>query len=316
MLNVLNQAQPVYLILALLVEGIWLVNMGMSYVVSYRLMGMKESLWHMVALSSAAINFLGIVTPSAGISSLALFISDGKNKGHSSARIAIACMFYILFDYFGLLITALVGLLVLVNRDQLGWPEFTAVAVLALVVIALAFLLYTSIQWPQGLKSIFIWIFKQLNRLTSFLHIKFRFNEERVIEFVDEIHAGTKVIQENYRKLILPVGLGLSNKLLLILLLYLLFSAFEIPVEVGVVVCGFAIGYIFTILSPTPSGIGVMEGVMTLSLTSLGLKLEEAAIVTLAFRAISFWIPFFVGMGTFQVLTRRHVNSPSSSNTV
>jgi len=93
-------------------------------------------------------------------------------------------------------------------------------------------------------------------------------------------------------------------------LLGLLFFAFEIPVEVGVVVCGFAIGYIFTILSPTPSGIGVMGGVMTLSLTSLGLKLEEAAIVTLAFRAISFWIPFFVGMGTFQVLTRRHRQFP------
>lgn len=99
------------------------------------------------------------------------------------------------------------------------------------------------------------------------------------------------------------------NKVILISILSLLFLAFGLKFDLGVVVSGFTLGYLFTIISPTPSGIGVMEGMMTLALNSLGVELESAAILTLAFRAITFWVPFFWGMVAFRALLHKQKES-------
>jgi uncharacterized protein (TIRG00374 family) len=78
-----------------------------------------------------------------------------------------------------------------------------------------------------------------------------------------------------------------------------------VPAEVGTLVAGFSIGFLFTIVSPTPSGIGVVEGAMTLGLASLGVPLAEATVVTLAYRGLTFWLPFIYGFVTLRILERR-----------
>jgi uncharacterized membrane protein YbhN (UPF0104 family) len=45
-----------------------------------------------------------------------------------------------------------------------------------------------------------------------------------------------------------------------------------------------------------------MEGVMTLVLTTLGVKLEAAALITLTYRFITFWFPLAVGAVAFRIL--------------
>ncbi len=54
-------------------------------------------------------------------------------------------------------------------------------------------------------------------------------------------------------------------------------------------------GILFWIVSPTPQGIGVVEGVMTLVFTSLGVPAAVSTTVTLAFRGLTFWLPLIVG---------------------
>ena len=305
MVTILSRAKPEFLILALLLAGLWITNMGLSYSVAYRLVGLKESLGHMIVLSSAAINFLGVIAPSAGISSLALFISDGKEKGHPSARVTIACMFYILFDYFGLFLTALAGLLILLHRDKLGWAEIAATCFLGLIVAGLVLLLYLSIKHLDRLKKFLSWVINAINSVIHLVAKKTSINEAQMIHFAEEIRLGAQAIQDDYRRLLIPVFLALTNKALLILILAMLFLGFGFPVDWGIVVSGFTLGNLFTIVSPTPSGIGVVEGMMTLALEMLGIEIEAATILTLSFRAISFWIPFFVGMIAFRALSSR-----------
>ena len=57
------------------------------------------------------------------------------------------------------------------------------------------------------------------------------------------------------------------------------------------------------IVSPTPAGIGVVEGLVTLSLVSMFVPVEAAAIVVLGYRAITFWLPLFFGMLAMQRLS-------------
>ncbi len=304
MMVILSHAKQSYILLAVLVILAWIATMGISYFVIYRIVGIDESPGHMIALSSAAMNFLGIVTPSAGFSSLALFISDAKQKGISSARVTISCILYILFDYLGLFVTAIVGLLILLDHQKLRWPEITATCLLGAMIGGLVLFLYLSSNHFEGQKKILEWTFNKLEKIASLFFKNKKTGNSRIIHFSEEIHFGAKALHNNYQILLLPIGLGFINKVLLILILAVLFLSFGLKVDLGVVVSGFVLGNLFTIISPTPSGIGIVEGMMTLALNSLGIELETAALLTLSFRAITFWLPFFIGMITFNLLLK------------
>ena len=73
------------------------------------------------------------------------------------------------------------------------------------------------------------------------------------------------------------------------------FLAFQVPFSAGTIIGGFAIAYLFLIVSPTPAGIGIVEGIMPLALSSLRVPWSEAVVITLAYRGITFWIPLALG---------------------
>lgn len=304
MVDILRRAQPEYLALALLAEGLWLLNVGLAYRVNYRLLDIHKPLKHMVLMSAVANNFVGIIAPSGGMSALAVFLGDAKRNEHSSARVTVACLLYLLFDYIGLLGAVLLGLLVLVRRNRLDWVEITAASILALVALAILLVLYVGFKWPERLGKTLAWLAQKANWLAGKFKRQKRLEVAEAYSFAEDISAGVAVLRANPRQLVIPVILGMTNKGLLITVLLMLFLAFGVPVSGGSVIGGFALGYLFTIVSLTPSGIGMMEGVMALVLRSLGVNLEEAAILTLAFRAITFWLPFFIGMAAFRFFSR------------
>ena len=94
----------------------------------------------------------------------------------------------------------------------------------------------------------------------------------------------------------MPILFALINKALLLAIFTLVFLAFNVPVSIGTIIAGFSIGYLFMIVSPTPAGIGIVEGSLTLALTSMYVPFGLAAIITLAYRGITFWLPLAVGI--------------------
>jgi uncharacterized membrane protein YbhN (UPF0104 family) len=125
-LGILNHAKPLFVFLALILILVWIATLGFSYFVIYRLVGIKETYLHMVTLSSAAINFVGIVTPSAGISTL-LCSYLMQREVYFKCAVTFACMLYPCL-LFCAVITALVGLLILQANHQLTWLEIAATA--------------------------------------------------------------------------------------------------------------------------------------------------------------------------------------------
>jgi len=108
--------------------------------------------------------------------------------------------------------------------------------------------------------------------------------------------------------------LALSNKAAMIVILTLVFLAFNIPISIGTIVACFSIGSLFVIISPTPAGIGVVEGALTLALTSMYISLEDAAIITLSYRGITFWLPLLFGMISLRFLEKVGIKPNSNQN--
>jgi hypothetical protein len=80
-----------------------------------------------------------------------------------------------------------------------------------------------------------------------------------------------------------------------------LFEAYGHPAGAELLVIGYAAGVVTAIVAPTPQGMGFVEGALALTFVSLGVPAPVATQVTLAYRGLTFWLPFFVGI----VLLRR-----------
>ncbi len=297
----LQHANPWYLAVAILLQITWFVILGLTFQSIYRLLGLGEHL-RRLALIAAASGFVNIVTASAGFGGLALFVSDGKKRGLSPGKITVAGALYLLLDEAAFLCVLAVGIMLLVKHKNLSIEEVIASIILFGLACVIALLLYLSYRSSTALGNLLAKMARIVNRiLRPFIHREY-LSEDRAHSFAAEMGEGIGSLPRKPYSLILPFLLSLANKTLLMGILTAAFLSFNIPFTTGKIIAGFAISYLFLIVSPTPSGLGVVEGVMTLALHSLRIKLEDAAVITLAYRAITFWLPLLFGALAFRFL--------------
>lgn len=85
-------------------------------------------------------------------------------------------------------------------------------------------------------------------------------------------------------------------------LLWVVFVALDYRIAPGPLVAGYAVGNLFMAISITPSGVGVVESAMTLTLAAFGVPLEIAAAGTILFRLFTFWVPMVAGFFTWRTV--------------
>jgi len=284
-----------FVLLAALTEIAWLWLIGRTYHTIYRLLGIPSTPRHMFSLASAA-NFASVIAPSGGMSSMAVMLADARANGQPAARVTVANLIYILCEYLGVLGAFALGIVVLLRRNNMNWPALLAAALLALLALCLGILLYLAMTNPQKLGRILAWLVRAGNRvLHPFIHREY-FHQEQAHDFACEAAEGLALMRTHSAwSITRPVLLSITNKFILMLILALIFMAFRIPFSPGTLVAGFSISYLFVIVSPTPGGIGIFEGILTIWLRALGVGLEPAAVITLAYRGVTFWQPLIIG---------------------
>jgi glycosyltransferase 2 family protein len=102
------------------------------------------------------------------------------------------------------------------------------------------------------------------------------------------------------------LGVSLGTHLINLICFYTLFVAFQQPISYGTLIAGYAMGILFAIVSPTPQGIGIAEGIVPLVLAPLGIPFDKAVVTVLAFRSLSLWLPLLIG---FLVLGFRKIKA-------
>jgi uncharacterized protein (TIRG00374 family) len=302
-----------FLGLALIVELVWVINCGASFRSIYRAMGVEEQIRTLSLIVSAA-NFINVIAPSAGVGGLAIFMSEARRRNYSPARAAVAGVLFLLFDYLGLIGILLVGLIILIRRNDLTLVVIVASAALVGLAMLFAFLLNLGMQSAEALGNALAKIAHFINRiLRPFIHREY-LSEVRAHEFAHDAAEGLSKMRSEPQTMIMPLVLALTNKTFLIIILTLVFLAFKIPLSIGTIIACFSIGYLFVIISPTPAGIGVVEGALTLALTSMYISLEDAAVITLSYRGITFWIPLLFGMISLRVLEKVGIKPGINNN--
>ncbi len=302
-LAVFERGNLIYLALALLAQAAWIYNLSAFYQSVYQVLGIREKQSYMVWLVTAA-NFMTVVAPSGGLSAMAVYLAEAKRRGRSTAKVTVAAVLYIWFEYIGTLFLSMVGLAELARRNHLHWAEMAASLVLLAGALVIGLLLYLGMHSPRALGKTLAWMARLVNTmLRPVLHRNY-LRESRAYTFSTEVAGGITALRDNPRWAFRPILFTLLNKILLLVVLLLSFLAFEVPFDAGTLVAGLSIAHLFLIVSPTPSGIGIVEGILVVALNSLGVALSDATVVTLSYRGFSFWMPLLVGMVTLRLLNR------------
>lgn len=302
-LETLQHGSIWFLLLAVMIQFSWFLMMGLIYQSLYQVLNMHESLTRLSLLSAAA-TFVNIVAPTVGMSGMAFFISHAARNRRSVGKLTIVTMLGLFLDYAAFLIILTLGLIVLFRRNNLNPTELIASGVMFAVAAGFGFLLYLGSRSADALGNTLAWMARLVNRVVNpFIHRAY-LSEERAHEFAHEMADDLKSLPERYHSLFIPLLYSLAGKALLMCVLVSVFMAFQVPFTAGTIIGGFAIAYLFLIVTPTPAGVGIIEGVMPLALSSLRVPWSEAVVITLAYRGVTFWIPLTFGAIAFRMLQR------------
>ncbi|GAP15948.1 conserved hypothetical protein [Longilinea arvoryzae] len=295
-----------FLLMGVLIEGLWLLNVNQSYKALYRAVGIEESRKKLFLMATAAF-FITTMAPAAGMTGLAVFIEQtGKEKGKPAphGRVTVACILYLLADYFGLLAVIPLALYILWRRNQITASAIIASIILVVLAVGLATLLMLGARSSHKLSVVLGFIARFVNKISGLTLHRQAIHPDWAQNFSVDVNVGVSSLREQPQMLIQPMLLGLNNKALMMFVLLSVFLAFNISFTIPLLIAAYALGYLFSVVSPTPSGIGIVEGVMTVALRSLGMPLENAATVTLAYRGFTFWLPLVVGGWSFRRLQK------------
>jgi len=300
----LRRAHLQYFILGILVQLAWFVGLGCMYQSIYRLLGMEESMLTLSRVAAAA-NFINVVAPTAGVGGIALFAAEARRSEHSAGKVTVAAALFLLLDQAAFLCVLALGLIVLIRRNDLDAGEISASLFLFLIAIVYGSVLYIGYRSEQKLGNLLAKTARAVNRIVKFFRKSGYLSEVRARAFAREISDGFAGLVERPSSLVRPIMWGILNKALLMGVLLCCFLSFEVPVSPGTLIAGFSLSYLFFVISPTPSGIGIVEGLMPVALASLRVDWSEAVVITLTYRTITFWVPFGLGAWAFRSLHTR-----------
>lgn len=287
------------LLAALLQVGFYTLYTGI-YQAAFYTVEVRSHIINLLPLTFASV-FMNVAAPSAGASSLALFVDDATRRGQPGGRVAAGGLLVLLCDLLAFTLILIAGLSVLFSLNSLEPYEIAGALILLVLIGGLSGVLLLGVIQPGLLNRLLNWAQGMANRLARRLKRPPFLNEGWAAQASEEFSQAAFAITIHPLRLAWALFVALCAHLVDLASLYALFLAFHQPVSFGILVAGFSMGILFWVVSITPQGIGVVEAVMALVFSSLGIPADTATVIALAFRGLTFWVPFGLGF----ILLRR-----------
>ena len=293
--------QWTWVLAAVLSQIVFYIVCTASYQAAFSTVGISTRTRDLIPVVLGSL-FVNVVVPSGGAGGAALFVDDLSRRGKSTAKTAAGLLLQLAADYFALLILLIPGLVFLFTQHDLKSYEVVTAAILLLATVGLTGALLLGIWKPEWLQRLFGWAQRTANWLFGRLQRTLTLADDWAQKNAEEFNQAAIAIAGNPSGLMWTVGAVLFSHVLHITTLYLLFLAFNQTIGFGALVAGYAIGMLFWIVTPTPQGIGIVEGMMALTFTSLGIPGAVSATVALTFRGLTLWLPMLLGFFAVQRL--------------
>lgn len=297
-------AHPGWLVAALLLQAGFALNQGAFYQAVFALLDTAVPLSTAVWLS-LVMAFGSLATPMGTTAGMVIFVTAARDRGLPTSRAFLSSVGYYLFDYVAFLVVLLIGMLVLVSRRDLSPAELIVIGLFTLGVGTAGAVALRVLLAPAILSRLVVRVAAIVNRASGWVRRRPVFDRERVAEWVAELETVLGVVRRHPRRAARPMLHAFLLQCIGLGTLAVVFRAIGYAMHPGVLVAGYAVGTFFMVASITPSGVGVTEGAMIVTFTSLGVPLETAVAGALLFRLFGFWLPMLAGFLSLHMLPAR-----------
>lgn len=296
-----------WLILAVALEGVYLIANARYYQVALEIMGIKFTLARTLALRLTA-EILSVLTASEFLTTQAVFLYNAREHELSRSRTAFGILTAQLAELSTFLILLLPTLLALVHlhraRDYEIIAGYTLFGLLILILGLLA-VLFSHPEYTKGLLRLGQRLARSLG--------KRRWISNGLIDRAERsMREITAIIREDSGRFLPAFYFAMLGQFLRIACFMAVLLAFRIHLSYSLVLTTYCLGTLVWIISPIPQGIGLVEGAYGLALVSFGIRPAIATTIALAFRGIVFWLPFIGGLPVFSRFRPRVVELPET----
>ncbi|MCZ2126943.1 MAG: flippase-like domain-containing protein [Anaerolineales bacterium] len=295
----LQQGQWDWILFALISQIFYFVVFAESYRAALKTAGVETRLRDLLPITLGAL-FVNLVVPAGIAGGTALFAQELSQKGKPAARVANGVLLQLIADFIAFTFVLAPGLIYLFYEHDLKVYEIAAAIFLLVLTVSLSAILAFGIWKPHWIQRLFAWTQNAAEKIFSRFKRRAPLADDWAQKNAAEFAQASQAVASHPLRLARTIATALLAHLFDIFTLYLLFRAFNQPVGFGTLIAGYAIGILFWIVSITPQGVGVVEGMMTLTFASLGVSGAAAATIVLAFRGLTFWIPMALGFFAVQ----------------
>lgn len=283
-----------WLLAAFVLQVLYYIAYTGVYKFAFDTVNVHSNVWELLPVTWAAL-FANLAAPTGGAVGAALFVDEVARRGESRARATVGVMLMHVIDFGMLSLFAVASLGILFAKSQVAFYEVAASLILLGAVMAMAAALLSGRWRPRWLRTGLDWIQRTVNRVGAWFRRPQLLDETWSARNAGEFQEAAKAMFDHPRALLWTTLAALVAHAIDLLSLYTIFVAFDQSVMPGVLFVGYSMTVLFGVVSPTPNGVGVVEGIMPVIYSSLGLPLAKATVISLTFRGLTFWLPMIAG---------------------
>lgn len=246
---------------------------------------------------SLALNFVNQAFPSGGVSALPYLTS--QLKGVPNGKVTLTHFVRYLFTYISFVAILLVGFLILMLTGNVSAIASRLTLIVVLAIIALSIAAFTIMSNETWMKRFVSWASYTVNRFWQTILRKKSpaISSKQQDYFVAEFREGYHELQVSHGHWLPPLLYLLGTNIAEILTIYVVFLSFGYYVNPGVVIAGYTLANIVSVLGVFTGGIGVFEATMIASFVALGVPVAMSTAAVIVYRVLNLLI--FLPIGYF-----------------
>jgi len=301
-LRLIVKVNKFYLILAILFEVLSYCGAAwLSGIILFRL-GYKISFldrFRLGSIAAFAIHFFPL--GSFGEGAIEYYFLHKRSV--SAGSVLIMFMLRIFMTYLAFLLLFFVGLVLIPTLSLLS-PQIKFISAF-LAALILWGIWYTYHLYKRKEKFWRRWW--GFIQLINFFIAKIKYNtikESKARELFEDIYKGIRFFKSKKRFMFLAFLAALVYWLGDIACLLFVFLSFGRLVDIGILLFGYGVATLVSLISFVPGGLGVTEGSLGLIYAGAGIPVSLALMTILIFRFFSFWIWVPIGFISYITLKR------------
>jgi len=228
-----------------------------------------------------------------------------SQHGVSSGRAVLISLVQTFLTNFTLLIFILGGIVALVVRQHIGGLFlYLAIATVVAFAALLVFVFVLAVL-PEIRRRTLVRLTITVHRIGSRFAPRWTPKRGRLHRFQRQLNQGFDFLLKRKERMIAPTAWILFDWVLTVGVLWAAFWTVNHPLPPSIVIMGFGVGLLFSLVSFIPAGLGVMEGSMVTVFKSLGVPIETSVVAVLIFRLTYQVVPLVVSLFLFHGVVRQ-----------